>query len=245
MHTPRALLHWVFCLAGLTASGALVAQSPTAERGTLIGVVANSATHNLLQGVRVEIPALGRAVLTDNTGRFVFNDVPAGSHEIVASYLGLDTQRVQVNVVGGRRNDLNIDLSAEVYQLAQFTVTGEVEGNALALTAQRNAENVKNVVALDAYGNLPNMSAGELAVRLPGVASQLDDEGNVTGLIVRGSSSQLSTASMSTARSSRMSADSTASSKPTASPARCSSSWRSSRPRRPTSPPIRSAARSI
>src|SRR5690606_5830490 len=49
----------------------------------------------------------------------------------------------------------------------------------------------KNVVALDAYGNLPNMSAGELAIRLPGVAGQLDDEGNVTGIIVRGQPSTM------------------------------------------------------
>jgi outer membrane receptor for ferric coprogen and ferric-rhodotorulic acid len=35
------------------------------------------------------------------------------------------------------------------------------------------------------------MSAGELAVRLPGVASQFDDEGNVTGLIIRGSPSTM------------------------------------------------------
>jgi TonB-dependent receptor len=51
---------------------------------------------------------------------------------------------------------------------------------------QRNADNVKNVVAMDSFGNLPNLSAGELAIRLPGVAGQLDDEGNVTGVIIRG-----------------------------------------------------------
>jgi TonB-dependent receptor len=39
---------------------------------------------------------------------------------------------------------------------------------------------------MDSFGNLPNMSAGELAVRLPGIAGNLDDEGNVTGLTVRG-----------------------------------------------------------
>jgi outer membrane receptor protein involved in Fe transport len=58
---------------------------------------------------------------------------------------------------------------------------------------RRNAarKTIKNVVALDAFGNLPNMSAGELAVRLPGVASQFDDEGNVTGVIIRGSPSTM------------------------------------------------------
>ena len=39
---------------------------------------------------------------------------------------------------------------------------------------------VKNVVAVDSFGNLPNMSAGELVIRLPGAAGDLParvDEG--------------------------------------------------------------------
>jgi iron complex outermembrane receptor protein len=45
---------------------------------------------------------------------------------------------------------------------------------------------VKNVVAIDAYGNLPNMNASELAVLLPGVAGELSDEGNIVGFTIRG-----------------------------------------------------------
>ena len=164
-----------------------------AESGAAVlsGTVSNTATGNLLEGAKVEIPKLARSVLTDNTGRFVLAGVPAGEVELVVTYLGLDVQRQTLIVGAGQRVVQNFDLSAQIYRLGEFRVTGEREGNALALTAQRNADNVKNVVALDAYGNLPNMSAGELAVRLPGVASQLDDEGNVTGLIIRGQPSTM------------------------------------------------------
>ncbi len=176
--------------------GLVLAALPPLLRGAeatsvVTGTVSNAATRNLLEGAKIEAPKLGRAVLTDNTGRFVLAGVPAGPLEIVASYLGLDVQRQTLTVTAGQRAVQNFDLSSQVYQLGEFRVTGEREGNALALTAQRNAANVKNVVALDAYGNLPNMSAGELAVRLPGVASQLDDEGNVTGLIIRGQPSTM------------------------------------------------------
>ena len=167
------------------------AQAQPAAAGVVTGTVSNSATRNLLEGARVEVPALGRSVLTDNAGRFVLPDAPAGDVELVVTYLGLDPQRRTVRITAGQRAMQNFDLTAQIYQLGEFRVTGEREGNALALTAQRNAANVKNVVALDAYGNLPNMSAGELAVRLPGVASQLDDEGNVTGLIIRGQPSTM------------------------------------------------------
>ena len=154
--------------------------------GSVSGNVGNAGTGNLLEGARVEIPSLGRTVLTDNTGRYVLGEVPAGTHEVVASYLGLDPIRVQVTVTAGQIASRNFDLTTGIYQLDAFKVTGEREGNAAAITAQRNAPNVKNIVAIDAYGNLPNMNASELAVMLPGVAGNLSDEGNIVGFTVRG-----------------------------------------------------------
>lgn len=153
--------------------------------GTLSGQVSNDATDALLQGALVEVPSLGLQALTNNIGEYVLS-VPAGSHEVVVRYTGLDPQRRTVTVASGQRASLNFDLTSQVYQLEQFTVTGEREGNAASITRQRNAANVRHVVALDALGNLPNDSAGELLIRLPGIAGNFDDEGNVTGVSVRG-----------------------------------------------------------
>ena len=158
----------------------------TAAAGTVTGTISNAATRNLLEGARVELPRLGLSALTDATGRYVLTDVPDGTHELVASYLGLDPARATVTVAGAASATRSFDLTAAIYRLDTFTVTGEREGNAAALTAQRNAPNVKNVVALDAYGNLPNMNASELAVLLPGVAGNLSDEGNIVGFTIRG-----------------------------------------------------------
>jgi len=146
-------------------------------RGTLTGTVGDAGTGNLLEGARVEVPALRLSVLTDHTGRFQFSAVPAGEHEVVASYVGLDAVKRKVIVEAGRSAPANFDLNTAVYKLDKFVVAGPREGGAAAITAQRNAENVKNVVAMDSYGNMPNMSAGELAIRLPGVAAGLDDRG--------------------------------------------------------------------
>ena len=178
----RALLFLVCVLAGAVGSRALAA----AATGSIAGNVSNTATGNFLEGVRIELPALRLTALTDETGRFLLDDVPAGAHEIVATYLGLDPQKFTVNVAAGQRAIRDFDLTTGVYKLQAFTVSGEREGNAAALTAQRNATNKKDVVALDAYGNLPNMNASELAVLLPGVAGSLSDEGNIIGFSVRG-----------------------------------------------------------
>ncbi len=154
--------------------------------GSLTGSVSNQATGNLLTGALVEVLNTGKSALTDATGRFILYDLPVGVHTIEVSYLGLDSVRQPATIAGGRQAVLDFELTSAIYQLEAFQVSGEREGNALALTAQRNADNVKNIAALDAYGNLPNLSAGELAIRLPGVAALLDNEGNVTGVLIRG-----------------------------------------------------------
>ena len=172
--------------------------APAAEAasGSLAGQVSNAGTGSLLQGAMVEIPALGLQTLTNNIGEYVLANVPAGQHEVVVRYIGLDPHRQSVTVAGGQRTPVNFDLSSQIYQLDQFTVTSEREGNAASITRQRNAPNVKHVVALDAFGNLPNDSAGELLIRLPGIAGSFDDEGNVTGVSIRGMAPGFNTVSV-------------------------------------------------
>ncbi len=177
---PAALLTFLILCVPLSIPAA------DAGSGGISGSVSNAGTRNLLEGATVELPQLGLSALTDNTGRFTLVGVPAGTYEITAAYTGLDPVKAQVTVTAGQRARRDFDLTAGIYKLDQFTVTGEREGNAAAITAQRNAPNVKNIVAIDAYGNLPNMNASELAVLLPGVAGNVNDEGNLNGFTIRG-----------------------------------------------------------
>jgi TonB-dependent receptor len=183
---------WASSLALMLASGhaapdtGRVVSAAAHNTGALTGTVSNTATRNLLEGARVEVPQLGLTALTDNTGRFVLTGVPAGVHDIVVSYIGLDTVRAQVPIAAGQRAVRDFDLTTGIYVLDAFKVTGEREGDAAAITAQRNAENVKNIVAMDSFGNLPNMSAGEVVMRLPGIAGNPTDEGLAYEFNVRG-----------------------------------------------------------
>lgn len=179
-------------LATLLAFASPPASMAQSVPATLItGTVGNSATGDFLQGARVEIPELGRQTHTDITGRFIISPVPAGTYQIIATYTGLDPSTQQVVVKSEPTTIVNFELSTAIYRLAEFRVTGPREGTAAALTTQRNATNVRNVVSSDQFGTLPNMSAGELAALLPGVTGTLDDEGNTTGMVIRGMSTLL------------------------------------------------------
>jgi TonB-dependent receptor len=170
----------------LSLSVALLLSLSALHAATLTGNVSNVATGNLLEGARVEIPALGLSAFSDNTGRYVLPSLPAGPHEVVVTYVGLDPARTTVTVTDSASTTRHFDLTSVVYKLDAFKVTGEREGGAAAITAQRNAENVKNIVAMDSFGNLPNMNAAEVAIRLPGVAGNPSDENLIDGFTIRG-----------------------------------------------------------
>jgi len=154
--------------------------------GALTGVVSSVNTKNYLEGAIVEIPSLDRRTLTDRVGAFSFSNLPFGDFELRVTYTGFETQNRTVIVTTAQSAKVEVELGEEVMRMSKFVVQTEREGQALAVTSQRNADNVKNVAALDAFGNLPNLSAGELAVRLPGVSAALDNEGNITGVLIRG-----------------------------------------------------------
>ncbi|HUR56928.1 MAG TPA: carboxypeptidase-like regulatory domain-containing protein, partial [Opitutaceae bacterium] len=161
----------------LFALALLPAPLRAADAGSISGAVVNAATGNMLEGAKVEIPSLGVSALTDNTGRYVLNNVPSGTHEVMVTYIGLDAIKASVNVGGTERATRNFDLTSSVYKLEAFKVTGEREGNAAMITEKRNADNVKDVISMDSFGYLPNMSAGEVVMRLPGVAGSPTVEG--------------------------------------------------------------------
>ena len=178
---PPSVRFWrivvsTFVLLGLARLPAGAAEAAT---GSITGFVASAASKNGLQGATVTIPALNRTELTDNSGTFIFQNVPAGPQELVIGYAGFTEVRERVVVSAGQVARLDKSLaSSEVLAMAPYKVESVTEGQALALTQQRNAANIKNVTALDEWGVLPTQNVAELLTRLPGIAvAQADEDG--------------------------------------------------------------------
>jgi hypothetical protein len=172
-------------LVSLTACG-LTAFA--ADAGTVTGSVTSTGTRNALQGALVSIPALNRSALTDEAGQFTLINVPAGTAELVVSYAGFEDSRQRVSVSSGSTAGIDFALkSADVVTMQAFTVESVREGQALALTRQRNAADIKNVTAFDEWGVLPTQNVGELMTRLPGIAvAQMDEDGLIMSVSIGG-----------------------------------------------------------
>jgi len=147
-------------------------ESPARTVGHLRGRVRNLLTGAYLEGARVEIPGAGQSTLTETDGTFRLRDVAAGEVSLEISYTGLDREVLTVAVPAGAERVVDVALSTKTVKLDTFKVSELREGNAMAITQQRNAMNVKEVVATDAYGHLRDGNPAELLVLLPGVAGE-------------------------------------------------------------------------
>lgn len=170
------------------ASGAPANASP--ETARITGRVKNVATGDYLRSASVAVEGTNLSTLTDFSGAFELA-VPPGSQTLVIAYTGLDTARITVEATPGAMLNRDVDLTAQIYKLAPFTVTGEREGNALAIQLQRQAPNLKTVASIDAFGN-PAANPAELLQRLSGIAAETITGDQIRSISVRGMTSEFS-----------------------------------------------------
>lgn len=182
-------------IAMLAPTSTLTAQSDATHTGvTLSGIITNEATGRTLQGARVEIPALGKSVTTNEEGLYRFFDVPPGPGNLSVSYTGLETQIVPISIAAGSPANRDVGLTAAIYKLSPFVVSGEREGNAQAITLQRLSDGIKNVVSSDAFGTLAGNPA-DLLVRIPGIVGE-SVGGDLRYVRIRGMASGLNSITM-------------------------------------------------
>ncbi len=165
-----------------SALAALAAGGGAALAQTIEGRVFNATTGLALAKARVAVEGRGVEVLTDESGSFRLAGLPAGEARVSVAFLGFDRQTATVAVpaTGAVQRDFELQVSgAGVVQLSTFNVVAEREmsAQAIAMNEQRFAANIKNVVAIDEYGDRGDENIGEFLRFLPGVA--LNDSGQV------------------------------------------------------------------
>ncbi len=174
------------------------------DAGIVTGRVSNLATGAFLGGAEVRVEGAEAAAITERDGSYRLA-VPAGNRVLVASFSGLDAQRAEMSIVAGRPQVRDFALTSGVYRMSKYVVSSEREGNALALTQQRQADNVKNVISADAFGSLAG-NPGDLLQRVPGIVAE-HVGGDIRYLSIRGINPDLSSIQIDGNRSASISAD--------------------------------------
>lgn len=182
----RLSMPWLLALLAFSLTISLThAQTNT---GVVQGQVFNATSGSALVNARVTLRGLDREATTDEGGVFRITGVPAGPTTIDISYIGLAPGSANVVVPAGGVVEHEFDLARlgisatgrdETVVLESFTVMADAElsAQAIAMNEQRLAPNIKNVVALNEYGERGDENVGEFLRFLPGVA--LNDSGHV------------------------------------------------------------------
>ena len=171
------------------------AAASSAANRMVNGRVSNAATGVRLEGARVELQGTGRSVTTDAEGRYLISAAAADS-AIVISYPGMDNVTIPLRATDAAAVTHDVAMTSDIYKMQAFTVEGEREGSAMATARQRQASNVKNVVATDAFGTMTEDNVGSFLQKIPGiVATDLSGSG-VREVQVRGIEAGLNTVEM-------------------------------------------------
>src|SRR5690606_29615546 len=123
----------------------------SAVAATVSGRASNQATGDLLNGAEVRVEGTNIVTATERGGSYRL-ELPEGTHTLVVSYAGLDTEHIPISV-GAENIVKDVELTTGIYKLEAFSVAGVREGNALAIQQQRLADNPKWVAAVDTFGN--------------------------------------------------------------------------------------------
>ena len=94
----------------------------TAESAVISGIVTDAESGQPLSQVHVRLAGSNWFSSTDETGRFFFDDIPAGEYSIEAAHLGYIPAETRVVAVNGTITNCSIDLLPDVLSLPDVQV---------------------------------------------------------------------------------------------------------------------------
>ncbi|TXE09570.1 TonB-dependent receptor [Seonamhaeicola algicola] len=145
------------------------------------------------------IEADNKGVISDADGKFLFVNVSEGNKTIKVMYLGYADTETQVEVQAGKTVSVTIFIRTKALELENVVINSYNNGQAKALNAQKNKQNITNVVSTDQIGKFPDANIGDAVKRIPGITMQVD-QGEARNVIVRGLAPQLNSVTLNGSR---------------------------------------------
>ncbi len=159
------------------------------EMGTLRGRVVDT-TDQFLSGAAVYIKELNRGVACDANGYYTFQALPKGDYSVEVTYVGYNTTTESVKITANETALLNIKMD-EGTTIENVVVTSVMKGQSRALSSQKSALNMMDVISSDQSSKYPDSNIGDALKRISGVNVQYD-QGEARFGQVRGTPADMS-----------------------------------------------------
>jgi TonB-linked SusC/RagA family outer membrane protein len=142
-----------------------------AATGSIEGRVTDRESGRPLAGVVIEIPDVGRSVMTDGDGRFRFDAVPAGTVTVRVQQFGYRGVEREVTVASGETVQASFQLAPTVIELEQVVAVAYGERTRREIgssIASVSSERLANVPLAGVDGALQGKAAGVQVVQNAG-----------------------------------------------------------------------------
>ena len=159
MRRPLCLGFKTMAGAALFSVALLVLAAPVSAQatGTIVGQVTDGLTQTPITGAQVFIPGTQHGGLTNQDGRFLIINVPAGEHTVRTVVIGYASQDVRITLEAGGTATASFALSVSAIALDEVVVTGQGRE-----TARREIGNTITTVSTAGLETAPVSSMSEL-----------------------------------------------------------------------------------
>ncbi|MCC7302251.1 MAG: carboxypeptidase-like regulatory domain-containing protein [Bacteroidia bacterium] len=153
----------------------LLFPAPVLFAGIISGKVTDATNGEEIPGVGIHLKDLKRAATTDVQGIFRFYDVPAGTYELVVSFIGYKTSTV-TNVVVTEKGttEVSVAIKEEGTELDMVEITATMEKHTVGsmLLFQQRTHTITTGVTGDDIRKSPDKNTGEVLRRVSGASIQ-------------------------------------------------------------------------
>ena len=151
-------------IAILFAANIVAIQAQKTTDSHIVGHVLDKNTQEHLPFVSISIKGTTTGVATDASGHYRINNFPIGTYTIVASYLGYESQEIEINMERGKTKEINFELKESLFLLNQVVVSASRNE-----VNRREAASIVNVITPKIFGITNSVCLAEGLNFLPGL----------------------------------------------------------------------------
>jgi len=151
---------------------------------TIVSGVVFDETNQPLPSATIRLEGTTVGTITNVKGEYRL-PVQPGSHTVVISFIGFESQKEEITIEKGQTIKLDFTLKPEYILGEEVVVTAQARGQLGAINKQLNANSVMNAVSKDRLQELPDANIAESLGRVPGL-SVTRNAGEASQIVIRG-----------------------------------------------------------
>ncbi len=147
--------------------------------GTLEGIVSDKQSHEPMPGATIKISGLNIGSISDRSGFYSINNIPAGTYDVVVSYVGYSTLTIKdVRIKADLKTKLDISLTQSSVELSAVEIVAERP------PIQKDITGTAYTSSEEAFKSLPVTTVSDVIGLQPGVTLENNIRGGKTTEVV-------------------------------------------------------------